>query len=163
MANRLKIVRVHRDFFIKCKAANVHTEMMLDENEDGTPKQQRPHLIVVKLKYKEQKHTFALPIRSNMQKNLPEEVYFQLPQRKSSKTRERRISGIAINKMIPIQKQYFVVYNQDLRDLKFLSFIENNLQDIIKKAQAYLIEYEKGNIYPMSTDIDGIIDCLNKN
>lgn len=160
MAKRLKVVRIHADFFSKCKAAKVHTEMMLDENPDGTAKPQRPHLIVLRLKYKEKKYTFALPIRSNMPKNLPEQVYFQLPQRKSSRTREHRISGIAINKMIPIHKQYFVIYNQDLKDLQFMSFIENNLNDIIEKAQAYLKEYEEGTHYPMSTDIDGIINCL---
>jgi hypothetical protein len=127
-------------------------------------KDDRPHLLVIKLKYKNNTHEFAIPIVSNVKKNV--RFKYKLPKRPG--TKKGCVHAIHFEKMIPIEKSY---YGYGYRiNKKILSFVKNNFSDIYQKAQDYLYFYEKNKSdkdkikdIKFSTDIDEMIRILEKN
>src|SRR6056297_2329787 len=72
-------------------------------------KNNRPHLIILKLKYNNSRHDFAAPLRSNLQSYIPKNEYFSLPPR--STTKNNRIHAIHFLKMFPIKRIYLEKFN----------------------------------------------------
>ena len=127
-------------------------------------KDDRPHLVVIKLNYKNNTQEFAIPIVSNVKRNV--RFKYKLPKRPS--TKKGYVHAIHYEKMIPIEKTYYG-YGYSINKT-ILKFIKNNFSDIYQKAQDYLYFYEKNksdkNIIKdikFSTDIDEMIRILEKN
>jgi hypothetical protein len=123
-------------------------------------KAKRPCVLVVKLKYKGSRYSFAIPLRSNISPATPKDLYFPLPPRNTTKSKYRH--GIHYAKMFPIDPtntfRYRVAGNSFAILIK--SIIDKNEKAIIQQAQDYLTRYESGNIPPYSTDIDFLLTQL---
>lgn len=68
----MQLVTVAKDFFTQCKKHGTDRELLYD-------KQGRPCVLIVDLIYKGKKHTFVVPLRSNISKSAPKSQYFPLP------------------------------------------------------------------------------------
>jgi hypothetical protein len=55
-------------------------EIMLDVSSEGQAKDKRPHIVAFKLKYKDNTHHFAIPLRSNISKYRDRKTYHPLPE-----------------------------------------------------------------------------------
>ncbi|MEJ6951699.1 hypothetical protein [Natronospora cellulosivora (SeqCode)] len=121
----------------------------------------RPHLVVLKLKYKGKRQDFAIPFRSNIPNYVPEEQYFSLPPRAT--TRQYRIHGLHYIKMFPIKREFlekfYIKNDSNFQIVK--KVITKNKKTIINEAQQYLIEYENGVIPKFATDIERIYCTIN--
>jgi hypothetical protein len=150
-----KMLRFHSisdDFFKLCSN---DSELMNNTNR-------RPHIIILKLKYKSKKYDFAIPLRSNISKKVPKNQYFSLPPRSS--TREKNRHGLHYIKMFPIKRIYLQKFHIDNDNyyLMLQKIIKKDQKIIINDAQLYLDEYSN-NMIPkseFSTDIDYIISKL---
>lgn len=113
----------------------------------------------IKIKYKEKKYTFALPLRSNISKFAPKSTYFSLPNRKS--TRLKNHHGIHYTKAFPIHPKYLIPYkmNTDFYSEYLLAYIEKHINTIVKQFKLYLSEYENGQYYMYHVDIDHLV-CI---
>ena len=86
----MQLVSVDKDFFAKCKKYGTDRELLYD-------KQGRPCVLIVDLVYKGQKHTFVVPLRSNIAKNVPKSQYFPLPPQMHLRSREKDTECIILN------------------------------------------------------------------
>lgn len=122
----------------------------------------RPHLLVLSLKYKGQKRTFAVPLRSNISPTVPKNQYFSLPPR--SKTKPGHRHGLHYIKMFPIEPKYWEKFWVGEKDeyVLYQSIIQNNIASIVSECQRYLSEYENGIRPEYSVNIDRIIEILNR-
>lgn len=153
---RIRLVAIKEEFF---NIFDFETEFMLSASNA----KERPCLIIVKLNYKGKKHSFALPFRSNIQVNKDTEgTYFPLPRR--STTKNNHAHGLHYIKMFPIDlkycNKYFTPespYNNQLMD-----FVEKNIDKIIKGSKEYLSKYEGGKREKFCTDIDRLLEAINK-
>jgi hypothetical protein len=68
----MKLVKVNNEFYKKCMNKGTTEELMF--NEQG-----RPCVLIVRLKYKNKKREFIVPLRSNISASAPEWQYFSLP------------------------------------------------------------------------------------
>ena len=88
----------------------------------------RPFLIILSLKYKGKKRSFALPFRSNIQvNNNTKGKYFPLPRRHS--TKDKHAHGLHYIKILPISKQYynkFVIADNEYNKM-LMEYINKNL------------------------------------
>lgn len=152
---KIKIVSISKEFY---KLFPPENEIM---QKLGWNTSERPCLVLVKLRYKKMKYTFAIPFRSNIGK-APRESYFPLPNR--NKTKPNRKHGLHYTKMFPINKKYFIKYEMggDLQEELVLAYIEKNIKTIINEAQHYLDEYGKGHFQKYHVDIDEVIKMLLK-
>lgn len=135
------------------------TEIMSKDSNGNN----RPFLLILSLQYKDEKRSFALPFRSNIQVNSHTKgTYFSLPRRHS--TKDRHAHGLHYIKMFPIEKQYcdkYIVPNKKY-DLMISEYITKNIDKIVNGAQSYLVEYENGKRHNFCVDIDRMLNTLNE-
>nr|WP_111570808.1 type III toxin-antitoxin system ToxN/AbiQ family toxin [Halanaerobium saccharolyticum] len=145
------LASISDDFFDLCA---FDEELLYNKNN-------RPHLIILKLKYNNSRHDFAVPLRSNLQNHLPKSEYFSLPPR--STTKNNRIHAIHFLKMFPIKRIYLEKFN--IEGNKHYKLIENvikkNEKEIVEKAQKYLDKYQNGYKHRFATNIDRIYLTIN--
>jgi len=125
-------------------------------------KDSRPVALIVRLKFRSKRYDFAVPFRSNIVGNSPKNECFPLPPRE--KTRPNCRHGLHYIKMVPIKKQYYNIYHieGDIASKLYLAIIEKNEKKIIDDCQTYLEKYENGICSPYATNIDLLIEQLNK-
>lgn len=125
-------------------------------------KTNRPVVLIVRLKYKGRNHEFAVPLRSNIPPSVPSDQYFALPNRPSTKPRHHH--GLHYIKMYPVEKRFYVRYRTEgnVAAKLCLAFIDKNESKIVQGCQDYLIRYENGNHPPFSTNLDLLIQELDR-
>ena len=122
----------------------------------------RANLLLVKLSFRENKYSFAIPWRSNVSNFKKFDNYiFKLPI--TSKTRDNHVACLDFRKMCPItKKSMFMLENYHLNsfsnDVVTVRYIKDNYPEIIRQSQGYLHRYEKGLI---RSDIIGCVDLDN--
>lgn len=152
---KIKIVTIQDSFFKLIQG--VDSELLLIKKEMN----RRPCLILVKVKYKGRKYTFALPFRSNIPRSAEKCTYFALPNRNSTKTGNHH--GIHYTKAFPIDPKYLIPYkmNGDFYGEFILAYIEKHLNEIIVSFKDYLTKYENGQYHKFHVDIDQLINIQN--
>lgn len=149
----MKFITVSNEYFELNKA---DSEMLLKGNR-------RPHVLLVTMKYKGHKYDFAVPFRSNIPPGTPNNQYFSLPPRATTKPGHRH--GLHYIKMFPITKQYQEKYwvgnNQSY--ILYQQIIEKNQKQIIKECQEYLRAYEENGKPNFAVDIDAALQRLGLN
>ena len=152
----MNLVKVKGNFFKKCKKNGADKNNQLLHNEAG-----RPCVLIVKLKYKGQKRSFIVPLKSNITPNTDKNTFFALPP--NSRTRPGNFHGIYYVKLFPITKKYVqpYLYKGDEFLTKVVEIIDDNDDIIIRACQDYLDEYVKGNRNAYTPDIDAIIKILD--
>lgn len=123
-------------------------------------KKRRPHVLVLKLTYKNTKMNFAIPFRSNIPPNANKAFYYSMPPRPNTKPKHRH--GLHYTKAFPITSEYYAKCNID--DNKYYETIRrianDKLVEIISGMQHYLDLYEKGLRESFSVDIDNAVEKL---
>ena len=149
----MQLVTVGKDFFAKCKQYGTDRELLYD-------KQGRPCVLIVDLVYKGQKHTFVVPLRSNISKSAPKDQYFPLPPNASTQPGKRH--GVHYIKLFPMDRKYVHPYkiSQSAYLVMVKNILDKNESKIVNACQSYLSEYEKGQGSSMTPDIDGILSWL---
>lgn len=146
----MKLVSISNNFFTLCSF----------DQELLTNRSRRPHVIVLKLKYKLRIYDFAIPFRSNIPKNCPKHLYFSLPPRPSTKQYNKH--GLHYVKMFPVKNEYLEKFHTE--NDKYYDIIKNrikkNLSKITQEVQLYLDNYSAGKRELFSTDIDGILNTI---
>jgi len=152
----MRLVTVKQEFI---DIFDFPTEIMHKDNNG----KDRPFLIILSLKYKGKKRTFALPFRSNIQVNENTRgTYFPLPRRNS--TKDKHAHGLHYIKIFPINKHYynkFVVADNKYNKM-LIEFINKNTFKIVQGAQKYLNDYENGKRHKFCTDIDRMLNALEQ-
>lgn len=154
---KIKVVTIHDNFF---KLFNDNSDPQLLKIKDSMHR--RPCLILVKIKYKGKKYTFALPLRSNIPGPCPKNTYYPLPTR--STTRDGNRHGIHYIKAFPIDSsKYFLPYTMGdtFFDEYILAKIEKDIKKIILDFTAYIENYESGIRPKFCVDIDNAITKQN--
>jgi hypothetical protein len=132
------------------------------EDTEMLHKEDRPCVLVVRLKYKNKLHDFAVPIRSNIPAASPKNEFFPLATRYS--TRDKNRHGIHYIKMFPVDKRFYDKYrtedNVSAALIKAMVSDKENEKRIVKECQEYLDRYEAGDKPKYSTDIDLLISIL---
>ena len=128
-----------------------HDSEVLQEND-------RPYMLLIRLKYKEKRINFAVPLRSNIPPGTPDNQYFSLPNRNT--TREHCHHGIHYIKMIPIAKRYVEKFNidGDMFSALIKAHIQKHEKDIVQQCQAYLDSYQSSEKQAFCTDIDKLLE-----
>ena len=92
----------------------------------------------------------------------PKEQYFALPPRPQTRPKNRH--GLHYIKMFPVTKQYLVRYRVEGNIFATLiqNIIDKNKKQIVDECQQYLDLYGQGIKPAYSTDIDYLIEQLNK-
>lgn len=137
-------------------------EIMLDVSLEGQNKDKRPHIVAFKLKYKENVHHFAVPLRSNIPKYRDRKTYHPLPElpKTLNKTREDSIRGIDYSKIFPIDKTNTerIRMNESYKKYTF-NYIEKNKLLIKKELQEFIDNYDKQHQnYKYTVDLDTLIE-----
>ena len=146
------------------KLVSINNALLLKYSGDSEvlQKSTRPYVLVIRLKYKNNNYDFAVPIRSNIPAYAPKNQYFALPPR--PQTRPKKHHGLHYIKMFPVTKQYLVRYR--VEGNRFATLIQNiinkNSKQIVDECQQYLDLYSQGIKPVYSTDIDHLIEQLNK-
>ncbi|MCC8195789.1 MAG: hypothetical protein LIO49_03130 [Ruminococcus sp.] len=141
------------------------SEELLDvyyEDEQVLRKHTRPCVLIVRLKYKGEYHTFAVPLRSNIPSFVPKSQFFALPPRKTTKLGHRH--GIHYIKMFPIDEKYTYKFNMGSGKYQtaVINLIDNNESRIVSECQSYLTAYESGLRPNYCTDIDLLLERLKE-
>ncbi|MBQ8955249.1 MAG: hypothetical protein IJ048_14175 [Clostridia bacterium] len=125
-------------------------------------KDNRPTVLIMRLKYRQKNYEFAVPLRSNIAPATPKDEYFALPNRKA--TKERHHHGLHYAKMFPVSKAYYERYRieGDIASKLYLAIIDKNEKEIVDACQAYLARFEQGIRPVYSTDIDALIKELER-
>ena len=146
----MRLITVSNDFFKLCG----DDPELLDKG--GT----RPHVLVMRLRYKGAKHLFAVPLRSNISPNTPKEQYYALPPRSTTKPRHRH--GLHYIKMFPILKQHQrkmrIEGNAFYETLQRI--LDTNESIIVDQCQRYLDAYADGSHPRYCVDIDAALRKL---
>lgn len=123
-------------------------------------KAKRPCVLIMQLKYKGRRQSFAVPIRSNIPAAAPKSSYFPLPPRQSTRPKNRH--GIHYIKMFPIKRSDTIMYRVEGNPQALLikKIIDENEKQIIKECQEYLNRYETGLREEYSTDIDLLLKLM---
>ncbi len=146
------------------KLVSINNALLLKYSGDSEvlQKSTRPYVLVIRLKYKDNNYDFAVPIRSNIPASAPKNQYFALPPRPQTKPKNHH--GLHYIKMFPVTKQYLVRYR--VEGHRFATLIQNiinkNSKQIVDECQQYLDLYSQGIKPVYSTDIDHLIEQLNK-
>lgn len=151
----MNLIKVQKQFFEECKLNHTEKELMLSDHG-------RPCVLLIKLKYKERYHDFAVPIRSNISKNAPRYQYFSLPP--NSSTKNGCVHGIHYIKLFPIHRSYILPYliEDNVPLLRIKRIIDKHEKEIVNACQQYLYRYENGKKHSMTPDIDGILKWMDK-
>lgn len=148
----MRIVKINTK--VLDRFVNVDPEVMIKNN--------RPYVLIIRLKYKGLRYDFAVPLRTNLVPTISEEFYFELPP--SYRTRPGHIRAIQFNKMFPVHRRFTMPYyfgkNKDMKETA--QIIKAADKEVIEKGQNYLKNYEEGNIPIFSTDIDLLLETLDK-
>lgn len=125
-------------------------------------KANRPCALIVQLKYKNHRYDFAVPLRSNISPSTPKEQYFPLPPRSTTKSKFRH--GIHYIKMFPVRKSFISRYRTDGNVFAAMlkSIIDRNEKEIVSACQQYLADYENGKHPAYCTDIDFLLEQMQK-
>lgn len=146
------------------KLVSIDNSLLLKYSGDSEvlQKNTRPYVLVIRLKYKNSDYDFAVPIRSNIPASAPKNQYFALPPRPQTKPKNRH--GLHYIKMFPVSKKYLVRYRTDGNIFATLikNIIDKNSKQIVAECQRYLDLYSEGIKPQYSTDIDYLIEQLNK-
>lgn len=146
------------------KLVSINNSLLLKYSDDSEvlQKSTRPYVLVIRLKYKNTDYDFAVPIRSNIPASAPKNQYFALPPRPQTKPKNRH--GLHYIKMFPVSKKYLVRYRTDGNIFATLikNIIDKNSKQIVAECQRYLDLYSEGIKPQYSTDIDYLIEQLNK-
>ena len=145
----MKFVKIQKELIDKYAADE---QLMLKEN--------RPYVLIVELRFRGKKQSFAIPFRSNIHPSAPKQEYFALPPRPSTKPKHHH--GIHYIKMFPVEKKYFEFFRADSDYYRtILKIIDKNEKQIVEECQAYLERYEKGDIPMYATDLDYMLRQLH--
>ena len=93
----MKIVKIKKSFIAEYKRHTTNDQML--ESDAG-----RPCVLIMTLKYKGKRHSFIVPLCSNISNDAPKNHYFPLPP--TSKTKSGNHAGISYIKIFPITKKY---------------------------------------------------------
>ena len=131
-------------------------------DQEVLQKSGRPYVLVIRLTYRGKKQDFAVPIRSNIPAAAPKDQYFALPPRPTTRPKNRH--GLHYIKMFPVKKQFLIRYRTEGNDFAMLiqSIIDKNVKRIVEECQQYLNAYERGEKPLFSTDIDLLLEQLEK-
>lgn len=145
----MKLVSINNKLFEKFK-----------DDKEILKKSNRPYVLVLRLRYREQDYNFAVPIRSNIPAAEQKKHYFGLPPRHSTKAKNRH--GIHYIKMFPVTNDYLVRYRTENNPSAMLiqSIIDRNTASIVTACQSYLDDYAAGIHPSFSTNIDYLIRKL---
>ena len=145
----MKLVAIHPDLI---NLFSVDPEMLV--------KERRPCVLIAKLLYKGKRHSFAIPLRSNISGTAPSGSYFALPPRSTTKPGNHH--GLHYIKMFPVSKHFILRYR--IEGDKYATMVKNIIdtheKQIISECQNYLTAYESGNHPSFCTDIDKLVDLL---
>ena len=124
-------------------------------------KNNRPYVLVLRLKYRGRNQDFAIPIRSNIPAASPKNQYFALPPRPTTRPKNRH--GLHYIKMFPIRKEYLLRYRVEGNPFALLiqEIIDKNSKEIVSACQEYINRYSAGEHPAFSTDIDFLLQQLN--
>lgn len=123
-------------------------------------KEDRPYVLIVKLRFRGKNQAFAIPFRSNIHPSTPKKDYFAFPPRPTTKPKHHH--GIHYTKMFPVENKYFEYFRADSEYYKtLLKIIDKNEKQIVEECQAYLDRYEKGNIPMFATNLDYLLTQLH--
>ncbi len=147
---KMKFVTVSERFFDLC---GEDPELLFRENR-------RPHLLVVSLRYRGKRESFAVPLRSNIAAHTPRDQYFALPPRPS--TRPGNHHGLHYVKMFPITKEYQEKFwvGEKSSYILYQDIINKHEKEIVTDCQTYLDRYAEGIRPRFSVDIDRILERL---
>ncbi len=131
------------------------------KDKEMLQKSKRPCALVIQLKYKEHRYDFAIPLRSNIAGSVPREQYFPLPPRRSTESTRRH--GLHYIKMFPVKRNWLLKYHtESIYSALIKSIIDLNEKIIIAACKSYLQDYEKGIIPNYATNLDFLIEQMNK-
>lgn len=132
-----------------------------EKDSEILSKSKRPYVLVIRLRYKEKKHDFAVPFRSNIPAAAPKNQYFALPPRPATRPGNRH--GLHYIKMFPVTRQYLRRYRTEGNSFALLiqSIIDKNAKTIVNNCQSYLDAYADGYHPSFSTDIDYLLVQLH--
>ena len=146
------------------KLVTIRQELLscYEQDPEVLRKSGRPYVLVLRLRYLEQKYDFAVPIRSNIPAAAPKEQYFALPPRPATRTYNRH--GLHYIKMFPIKKCYQVIYRTEGNEFAQMvqQIIDKNASTIVRDCQNYLDRYAEGERPLYSTDLDLLIKLLDQ-
>ena len=142
---------------VKIKADLIHR---FNQDPQMLQKENRPCVLILKLKYKGNNYHFAVPIRSNISAASPKNEYFALPTRYATKDKNRH--GLHYIKMFPVTKSDYDKYRTEnnLAAALVKATVDQNEKQIIAECQEYLSRYEAGNKPLYATDLDLLISIL---
>lgn len=131
-------------------------------DQEVLQKSGRPYVLVIRLTYRGKKQDFAVPVRSNIAAAAPKDQYFALPARPTTRPKNRH--GLHYIEMFPVKKQFLIRYRTEGNDFAMLiqSIIDKNVKRIVEECQQYLNAYERGEKPLFSTDIDLLLEQLEK-
>ena len=123
-------------------------------------KEDRPYVLIVRLRYKGKNQSFAIPFRSNINPSTPKREYFALPPRPSTKPGHRH--GLHYAKMFPVENKYFEYFKVDSEYYKMiLKILNRDEKQIVEECQAYLDRYEAGDIPMFATNLEYLLAQLH--
>ena len=98
---------------LSMKLVTINNSLLTKYRHDSEilQKSTRPYVLVIRLKYKNEKYDFAIPIRSNIPASAPKNQYFALPPRPQTRPKYRH--GLHYIKMFPVTKQYLIRYRTE--------------------------------------------------
>ena len=133
-----------------------------EQDREVLQENDRPYMLLIRLKYKGKRIHFAVPLRSNISPSTPVEQYFPLPNRKT--TRAGCHHGLHYLKMIPIKKQYIQKYytQGDVFSTFIEAYIKQHEREIVKRCQNYLDSYTSTGKKLFSTDLDRLLEMLEQ-
>ena len=133
-----------------------------EQDQEVMQEHDRPYMLLVRLKYKGKRIHFAVPLRSNISPSTPREQYFPLPNRKTTRTHYHH--GLHYIKMIPVRKKYVQKYytQGDMFSTFIEAYIKQHERKIVEQCQNYLDSYVSSEIKLFSTNIDKLLEVLDK-
>lgn len=152
---KIKVVTIRQSFY---KLFSEDNEIM---QKIGQETKERPCLILMKLNYKGNLHTFAIPFRSNIG-NAPKGTYFPLPKRAATKNGKKH--GLHYTKMFPIIEKYITSYKMggDILEELVMAYIEKNIKQIFNEVSQYLRRYENGQHELYCVNVDDVLSKLSE-
>lgn len=145
----MKFVTISNSYFELCQ----DPELLRKGNR-------RPHVLLLSLKYRGSRHSFAVPLRSNIPPASPKSEYFALPPRPTTKPGHRH--GLHYIKMFPVTKKYVEKFwiGENQSYILFQKILSKHISQIVQECQAYLDRYAEGHISPYAVNIDAALEKL---
>ena len=115
------------------------------EDPELLSKEGRPCVLLLRLRYRGRRLSFAVPLRSNLTSSTPESLYFPLPP--NPRTRSGNRHGLHFEKMFPVNGECYQAFRFKSNDYlaSLVKYIDRRYDAIVARAQGYLDDYiEKG-------------------